>query len=490
MCSPRPTRAPGLLACSILLGAALLTAACELPRGTTTIPASLSVFTTGGAIRAADGKIRWSGDLGRSQAIVARTWLYQYPPILANGVLYAMRATQNESGATLSAIRASDGKTLWTFPESDVVAPGALTGNRIIMPTAQASATIPSALTLILVALRSSDGSEVWRSAPLNVVRPYTVDTPVALVSNLVIVGGRLLTLVPIGQFTTPGPRDAYSIAAWNLADGSLAWLKPLGRLFNFTSLIATGTTVTIAYTDTAGEHISGLDPLTGQSAWSTAPMPKPITMSVDIATASVVVISNWTTGTIAGVRPRDGAMLWKLDLDSGENASPYVAHAASDSTLYYRRLESCPSPDILPDLPLSERICQAHFYAVSLADGKLLWQRSAGSANHDYPASIFYGNVTLYYEYATFQASVIHATLVALDPSDGKTGWTHAEDLLDEPFATDGAIFGVGSSPNTSTGCSTGIEGLSARDGALIWKRAYTPCPGYLGAGGWIEVG
>ena len=487
MCSPRSLRAPGLLTCGILLGAALLTAACELPRGTTTIPASLSVFTTGGAILAADGKVRWSGDLGRSQVIVAKTWLYQYPPILANGVLYAMRATQNESGATLSAIRASDGKTLWTFPESDVVAPGALTDNRIIVPTAQASATIPPALTLTLVALRSSDGSVAWRSAPLNVVRPYTVDTPVALVSNPVIVGGRLLTLVPIGQFTTQGPRDAYSIAAWNLADGSLAWLKPLGRLFNFTSLIATGTTVTVAYTDTAGEHISGLDPLTGQPAWTAAPIPQPNVTAVDVANANVVVISNWTMGTLTALRPRDGTTLWTLNIGTAADTSAYVDHAASDSTLFYRRLESC-APGNVTD----QRICHPTFYAVSLASGKLLWRQTLDIAIPEFNATLlFFGNDTLYYEYSLFEPSLTQTTLVALSAGDGAKRWTHAEDdLLSEAFALDGVIAGVGSLANVTTGCSTGIEGLSARNGALIWKRAYTPCPGYLGAGGWIEVG
>jgi outer membrane protein assembly factor BamB len=455
----------------LLVGLTLVVAACGRPEppvhGTpgqgTPVPGSLSVFMAGGALRASDGTVRWTRDLG------AR------PPVIADGVLYA--TVNAGSSPSVVAVRAGDGVALWSATQSGEVGPFAVAGDRVIVPVLAASMGRSGLLTL--VALSVSDGHVIWRSAPLAAVRPPTVDTPVPFVSALAISQGRIVA-------TASSARDASYIAAWSLQDGSLAWQQPLADAAYFggayASVVATDTTVTLSYRVAGEERITAIDPLSGRGVWPVAPNAS----SLDLATASLVVVSDPDTGVVTGLHPGDGSTLWTRNLGTGGDATSGGLEevAASDSALFYERFESCTAQGS-NDLSL---ICRPNLYVVSLADGALLWHRALDAAQRYLATTIFAGESALYYQYFYNQGNTEHFRLMALGASDGATRWTEATSgLFFEPLVEDGTIFaqGVGAGPPSSTT----IGALSAVNGSLIWVAAATPCGAFL-TGCWIEVG
>jgi outer membrane protein assembly factor BamB len=137
----------------------------------TTSPDSPSLCYTGGAVRARNGAVRWTANLGKVQ------------PILANDILYTISTAvfdaplDNGPASRVSAVRASDGTTVWTYEVSPFPArieQVTLVGDRLIVPTFDERCGLTAGVQdcyglLSLVALRPSDGAVLWRSSPVKV---------------------------------------------------------------------------------------------------------------------------------------------------------------------------------------------------------------------------------------------------------------------------------------------------------------------------------
>jgi outer membrane protein assembly factor BamB len=438
-------------------------------------PTASTVYFQGGALRASDGGSLWSANLGAE------------PPLMGGGVAYVLGSTTSgqSTRATVTAVRLTDGAKLWAsmLPADSSVGPDVLTGNGLlVVATAQYGTGLE--MTLRLAALRAGDGSIGWQSAPLDVVRRPTVDTPVPFVSSLAFFGGRVVALADAGR------QDAFA-AAWSAADGSLAWRMPLPNAGPYAGAaadlhLADGLPL-VAWAGTSGQMVGALDVARGVWIWTH------VTGSArfDLVTDGVVLFSDGETGT--ALRVTNGTALWTLRLGSGAMGNTLRQMAVSDTTVFYGNFVACPGATTTSGIDLQVVACQ-QLYAVSLTDGKLLWQHRL-SPNPIYNATYTaYGDGILYYQYFTGnQASGEHVTLLALAAARGIQLWARETGSLFETIAAGaGAVYGVG--PAQGGACSTAITAYGARDASQLWQQPYAPCPqGFIGGFyrfPWLVVG
>jgi outer membrane protein assembly factor BamB len=421
----------------------------------TTSPAD-TVYMNGGALRASDGAVRWSADLGPK------------PPLIAGGVAYV--ETPVSDGASfhnmVAAVRLTDGATLWVSRLAANTSPGpaVLIGTGLLV-VATLEYTAGLSENLRLMALRTSDGIIAWQSPPLAVVRRPTVDTPVPFVSPLAVASGRIAALADTG-------RDAAVALAWNAADGSQVWRAALPHASAFAgasaSLTTSGGALIAAYAGTSGEVVGALDAARGMWSWSRDQF------TLDVTSDGVVVVS-FGDG-VMGLRPHDGATLWTLQLGGGSTHAPSEL-AASDTTVFYGNFVSCPGATIGPGSDLQQVACR-QVYAVRLADGKPLWQHRL-APNPIYNATdTVYGDGALYYQFFTGdRASGEHATLLALDATSGGQLWSRETGTLFQNVAAGaGAFYGV--SLEQGGVCPVVVTAYSRRDGSRLWHLPYAPCP------------
>jgi outer membrane protein assembly factor BamB len=436
-----------------------------------TAPAD-TVYLRGEALRASDGTVHWSAELGPEA------------PLIAGGVAYA--ETQQSAGTTwheaVTAVRLRDGATLWTsaLPENTSPGPEVLTGNGLLA-VATVEFTSGLSVDLRLMALRMGDGGLAWQSPPLAVVRRPTVDSPVPFVSPLAFADGRIVALADTG-------RDAAVAVAWNAADGSPAWRAALPHASAYAgasaSLATSGGALVAAYDGTSGEIVGGLDTARGVWSWSRE------RVTLDVTSDGVVVVS-FGDGVL-GLRPHDGTTLWTYRLGGGSTHAPREL-AASATAVFYGNFVLCPGATIGAGSDLQQVACQ-QLYALRLADGKLLWQHRL-PPNPIYNATYTaYGDGALYYQYfAGGQASGEHVTLLALDAASGAPRWSRETSSLFQDIAAGaGGVYGV--VDERGGPCPVAVIAYSGRDGSRLWQQPYAPCPqsfiGVYGSYLWLVVG
>ena len=212
-----------------------------------------------------------------------------------------------------SALRPSDGSSLWTAPS------GSLYG----------LATTPGYVyfgTTTLSALSSSDGSQRW-------------DLQTLVMSNPVAHGGSLYVL------TAKRPRPPSTLQAFRAADGSQLWETPGPD----SGLIATDGSVICAYDIPAASQPGRLwawRASDGHLLWKS---PRHQTFGLP-AVLNGVIYAVRDDGTMIAFRPADRAKLWSRPVD------PQITPAASNSVVY----AGDPSGGLL---------------ALRPADGRLLWK-------------------------------------------------------------------------------------------------------------------
>jgi outer membrane protein assembly factor BamB len=207
--------------------------------------------------------------------------------------------------------------------------------------------------------------------------------------------------------------------------------------------------------------------------------------------TDGVVLFSDGETGT--ALRVTNGTALWTLRLGGGAVGNTLRRMAVSDTTVFYSNFVACPGATTTSGIDLQVVACQ-QLYAVSLTDGKLLWQHQL-SPNPIYNATATaYDDGILYYQYFTgSQASGEHVTLLALDAARGQQLWARATDGLFVTIAAGtGAVYGIG--PMQGDACPTAVTAYGSQDGSKLWRQPYTPCPhsfiGGLSRFPWLVVG
>jgi hypothetical protein len=339
--------------------------------------------------------------------------------------------------------------------------------------------------TLRLVALRTGDGSVAWQSAPLAVLRRPTVDTRVPFVSALAFSGGRVVALADAG----PNPNGAFA-AAWSAVDGSVAWRLPLPSSAPYAGASAdlrlAGGMPVFAWAAASGQMAGALNVVRGAWAW----LHDLGSAKFDLVSDSVVLFSDGETGNALTV---DGTTLWTYRVGDGAVGNTLRPLAASATTVFYGDFVACPGATTSSGIDLQVVACQ-QLSAVSLADGKALWQRQLGLNSIYNATATAYGGGTLYYEYfAGDQASGMHITLLAFDAATGSQLWSHEMGSLSETLAAGtGAVYGIG--PAQGGACPTVVTAYSGQNGARLWQQPYAPCPhnfiGGLSRFPWLVVG
>jgi len=241
-----------------------------------------------------------------------------------------------------------------------------------------------------------------------------------------------------------------------------------------------------VAYGGASGQMLGALDVARGMWAWSHDTG----AAGFDLATDHALIVSD--NANVKALNSADGATLWTSRLDGGLS-NTLREMAASDTTVFYGNFVLCPGATPTSSFDLQVVACQ-QIYAVSLADGKVLWQRQL-APNPIYNAThTAYGGGILYYQYFSGdQASGERVTLLAFDAARDGQLWSHETGSLFETIAAGaGAVYGIG--PAQGGACSTAIMAYSARDGLRLWQQAYTPCPqGFIGGFlrfPWVVVG
>jgi outer membrane protein assembly factor BamB len=275
-----------------------------------------------GGVNARDGSLRWRRSLAVS---------YRDETPTAGGMLYV------DDGTTISAVRLSDGATLWQSEslENGIISPLMVRGDALIFVSYspqdgfhanaldltshtlrwssplshfqlddQYPAFAASADMLFfgsddgaVNALRLSDGAPVWSRQPT----PGSA-TPLAM---RVTLGASLLYAYD----------SAGQTIALRPADGALVWSSPYGlQPYRAAHLTATATTlyacVTIPATasSVSSDALAALDPATGSMRWEHASACGQAGINTLIESAGVV----YQLGpTLTAMRVRDGAILW-----------------------------------------------------------------------------------------------------------------------------------------------------------------------------------
>jgi outer membrane protein assembly factor BamB len=438
-------------------------------------PSATTVYIQGGALRAGDGAVRWSADLGAE------------PPLMAGGIAYVLgSATSGQSTrTTVTALRLADGATLWaaTLPVDGSAGPDVLTGDGLlVVSTGQYGTDL--GMTLRLVALRTTDGSLAWQSAPRAVVRRPTVDTPVPFVSALVFANGRVIALADSAR------QDAFA-AAWSTIDGSLVWRLPLPSADAYAGAAAelhlAGGLPVVAWAAASGQTAGALDVVRGAWIWSRGIG----SAGFDLVSDTVVAFSDGDVRT--ALRVANGTPLWTFRLSGDALGHTLRLLAASTTTAFYGDFVACPGATTTSGIDLQVVACQ-QLSAVRLADGNVLWQRQLAPTPVYNATNSASDGGALYYQYFTGdQASGMHVTLLALDAVRGGQLWSHETGSLFETMAAGtGAVYGIMAGQGGA--CPTALAAYGAGDGAQLWLRPYVPCPhGFIGGLSrfpWLVVG
>lgn len=271
--------------------------------------------------------------------------------------------------------RTDDGLTLrWTYDFDDAAGPYLpphVVGDSLVLFSADAR----------LYAVRTTDGSRAWRSAPVEPTASELFSFHVEA-RNGTVYGthtGRLL--------------------GWDLASGDLKWAFNPGDDRPYFELGYFDVDDDYVYGSTSQRHLVVLDRRTGQPVFDQPieQMPRSLAHGGDL----LYVTQAWTDesagnahrGAIAALNPSTGDAVWRTEVDGGFYTSPLLLH---DGVLYAGTNTS--------DEP--------RLYAVNASNGEILW-RSDSMPVHHFAA----GTRHLYVN----DGSSIHAIRL----SSGQTAWT-----------------------------------------------------------------
>lgn len=403
-----------LLAC--LLPLLIAFGGCAAPVAPHTPPhidSALSILTQHAVLRASDGTVRWTGDLGID------------PPTVSGGVAYTETFTFKTG--TLSARRIEDGSVLWTYQIPDAMGPITLANGLVVLSTWHwQSGGQPGGL--VLVALQASTGTIVWRSASIPAVVEPTVDVREPFVSHPVFSAGLLIAGLD-------SARDASFVVAWNVTDGSLAWRTPLSGAAPYagagTHLEVCGSSVITWYDGDGSTVVGALDPHTGARIWSIAEAGA----QAVIVAHRVIVITQLLSYTVTAVRPNDGTTLWRWHPSPHPEPLPSAPFglrelSADDSAILYESFDlpdACASrsptsvatrnPDFLPHLGCPQ------LFAVNAMTGSLLWRHTLDMTPFDSLWCVA-GNGAFYYKYFTDMLPQTHYFLMSFDANRGALRW------------------------------------------------------------------
>lgn len=199
------------------------------------------------------------GDLQAVRGTDGKTlWRYNTPPVSAvvdSGVLYVHSANgttpgSNKEQKTITALRAQDGKFMWSVPAIDFGANNLVVENgEILLNT-----------TVHFCAFRSSDGAQLWCTR--NDLPPEAANVTAYAAMN-----GTLYASYPT-QTSTNSNNSFVRVEAINLSNGMFRWSKDFSNAFNSGSLAVMNGSLYTAVNGT----LFALNGANGHDLWQTPP--------------------------------------------------------------------------------------------------------------------------------------------------------------------------------------------------------------------------
>jgi len=309
-------------------------------------------------LRATDGATRWTASASGVSGKTNSSFLGA--PILRDGVLYTIRggAEPGDPAATLLALRASDGGEIWRVTlEATPFAMDVADGQVFVLLKHQENASL-------LRVFHASDGAPAQQ---------FTLP----IFSDFTVADG---LIIACDTYLFSSPSSSADFAAYHASDGSLAWSEFLP----------------------ADAH--------------TGPSVVPCALVVD---DGVIYTAPYEGDTVSAIRLADGSPLWtaslgfvaalglsKDQLIVASAPNPYAAKTGQPNTT-------------------TEKVT-----ALSLADGHFLWQRefATGPLNGTYSAGFIAVD-----EERTYVATT--SALRSLRISDGATQWERKNSQSDGQF-------------------------------------------------------
>ena len=380
--------------------------------------AHLTVYDTadGGALvalKADSGQRRWQGQTGT---------LAGGKPVVDQGIVYA--GSEN----TIYAFNASNGTALWShFEPGQASSPGPIEADGRVYVNSSTGLAGEKDFMISVAALKSSDGSLLWRSQVDT--RPLSPLVAYSLVGQLVVKKGVVYIAVLLEDPAMVVPSQI-RVYAYKADDGSLLWRSslppPVGGAGGSSALLV-DKNVAYLYFD----RVYAIKMSDGTLLWySQSGRPiysKPIGFVIDrgaIATAS-------DSGVFA-YRESDGTMLWEAPSRIG-----VFDIATANGTVYATTGQA--------------------IVALDISTGKQLWQYTQpGRAELDLSTILVGGN--------TVYSSKFSGGLVALDVSSGNLRWqAQAGGNGNRPELVNGVLF-IGSAEAV-------ISAFNASNGKLLWR-------------------
>jgi outer membrane protein assembly factor BamB len=420
----RPNVPSALSGCVICL--LLLISGCGTQNGTGVQPtptpspaqtlARLSVYATadGGALvalKADGGQRRWQGQTGT---------LAGGKPVVDQGIVFA------GSKDTIYAFNTSNGAALWNhFEPGQVLSLGPIEADGRVYVNSSTGLAGEKDFVISVVALKSSDGSLLWRSQVDT--RPLLPLVAFSLLGQFVVKGTvYIAVLLEDPAHVRPSQLQVY---AYKADDGNLLWRSslppPQGGAGGSSALLVDKNVAYLYY-----DRVYALKVSDGTLLWYTQsgrPMYiGPVGFVVDRGT----IVTASDSGVYA-YRESDGTMLWEAPSRMG-----VYDIATANGTLYATTGQA--------------------IVALDISTGKQLWQYAPGGAGLDFSTILVGGN--------TVYSSKFSGGLVALDVSSGNLRWqAQAGGNGNRPELGNGVLF-IGSAEAT-------ISAFNASNGKLLWR-------------------
>jgi outer membrane protein assembly factor BamB len=357
-------------------------------------------------LRATDGATRWTAPIDVPAEKGGNAFFGA--PILRDGVLYTLRggAEPGAVAATLLALRASDGGEIWRAPlDSTPLAMDVADGQVYMLLKYHED-------TSLLRVFNASDGAPK-QQFPLPIFSSFTVT------DGLIIGCDAYLYLYSSSSVNT-------AFAAYHANDGSLVWQvsAPVGARANDTPTpcaLALGNGVLYQATQDS-DGVTAVRASDGQPVWQ-AQVDSVVAMSLSserLIAASVPNLaliksgqSGLTSEKITTLDVKDGHVLWQRDFPLTEANGPYTpATIAADGERAYVATKS-------------------GLRAFRLSDGATLWERKTGDVTpfYSYPVA---AQGTLFalngyypvYEFPLVQHNAQASRIVALNAATGDSYW------------------------------------------------------------------
>ncbi|QBD74937.1 hypothetical protein EPA93_02600 [Ktedonosporobacter rubrisoli] len=307
-------------------------------------------------------------DTGRLLWRVSPAWPLRPPVILANGTLYCIAYTAQESH--VYALSAKNGQLLWQHPLSSVYPLAFLHGQQSLYLLVR-GIHIPESS---LLALSMADGSLLWRRQ---------IDISARANANLALGSDALYLNTSEGEL----------LQAFRLHDGALLW-----RYASRDATWFVTSNAGITYVESANEGLRALRTRDGSELWH---YQGGVNGLPPFAHGVVYLFS--PDGAVEAVRMSDGTRLWryrgaqslwgtlqlsenKLLVCSGEGTIATL-QASDGRLLWQTRLKSLPGQPFVSPGIIYLCMIDGSLFALQASTGHILWHINAGTLRLDQQA-------------------------------------------------------------------------------------------------------